>query len=203
MGRSRTACRGASEGGVSEVSETELETQEEETGEAEEEAEEEAEAEGQPVELPEGFNPEALEREITRHGNAMKKVMGSAFPDMALCPTCEGMGWTPEQVQPPPELADDPLTERCAPCRGLGLVKTGSLREGQDVRSCVNCSGNGYTTKAVQLPSPPQPIVTTGGYVQPNGEPLPAHLPPGTLDQLRAAGFVVVPPPPGGQSIAP
>ena len=185
------------------MSETELETHEPETDEPEHEEEEEGEAEEQPVELPEGFNPEALEREITRHGNAMRKVMGSAFPDMALCPTCEGMGWTPERVEPPPELADDPLTEQCAPCHGLGLVKTGSRRDGQEVRSCVNCSGNGYTTKAVQLPPPQTAAPVPVPVYVPNGEPLPANLPPGTLDQLRAAGFVVVPPPPGGQSIAP
>ena len=159
-------------------------------------AEEEPEAEPAPQEASAlvGVDEKALEREIRRHGREMEKVLGGAFPDMTACPQCEGMGYVPEAIVAAPELADDPTTQRCDACHGLGLVKTGSLRDGQDVRSCLTCNGNGYITRP-QEPAQAGNGASAGGYTfTPSQSPPMGHEAQAAVDFLRSQGFVVSPP---------
>jgi hypothetical protein len=138
-----------------------------------------------------GVDEKALERALKRHETAIRKVLGEAFPDLAPCPTCEGMGYTPEAIAKPPEMASHPDLHACDLCLGLGLVKTGSLRDPNTTISCPRCNGQGYVGSAPsvqpapangQAPyqAPPAPVLTPAPSVD-----------PAAIAQLRAAGYVV------------
>lgn len=155
-------------------SETETEPDRETEGEPEP-------AEPEPVEPESAIDQKALESELARHERAMQKVLGDAFPDMVACATCDGFGYTPQRVEPMPDPVQDPQTRRCDQCLGLGLTRTGSLRDGQVLQSCSRCQGNGWTgmvatpaqTQTLDLPT--QPTVATPSY----GEP--PQMPPGWI----------------------
>ena len=174
--------------------ENEATAPEPEPGEPEPEPAPEPEPEPEQAQALAGVDEKALEREIRRHGREMEKVLGGAFPDMTACPQCEGMGYVPEAIVAAPELADDPTTQRCEACHGLGLVKTGSLRDGQDVRSCLTCNGNGYITRP-QEPAQAGNGASAGGYTfTPSPSPPMGHEAQAAVDFLRSQGFVVSPP---------
>lgn len=129
----------------------------EDTDEAEAEADQadaepDAEQPAEPPAPPPDVDPKALERVVAKYEKDLRRVLGPAAESMHPCPVCEGMGFTPGEVEPPPQLVQDPQLEPCPECNALGLVLTGSKRDGQDMRSCTHCSGNGYRTKPIELP---------------------------------------------------
>lgn len=67
----------------------------------------------------------------------------------AICPMCLGVGWLTEE---PPQ---DPTSERCPDCEGVGKVYTGSRVPGQATRSCPTCAGNGWKLRDGVTPPPP------------------------------------------------
>lgn len=144
-----------------------------------------------------GIDEDRLRSESQRHTRAMQKILGDLFPQAASCVYCDGSGVTPESLERQPDMVEDPGTERCSVCAGLGLVRTGSLRESQRERSCTNCAGNGYITRAINIAPPPQSPAPIVGWPSATAAPLPASIPAGTLDVLRANGYVVVEPPQG------
>lgn len=136
----------------------------------------------------------ALERENTRHGRAIAKALGLAPDELHACPTCEGVGYTPELQEAEPELVQDPFTETCERCRGNGQTKSGATALGLAVIPCNGCGGSGYVTK------PEQPTI---GSVPPNGAPtVIAGGPPVVTSpadaalaaELRSKGYTIVEP---------
>lgn len=103
-----------------------------------------------------------LKREDTRHENALTKLHGDRFAEMAFCPLCLGQGFLeampagamPDEVweavkalaghldsgelQHPPEL------EPCDRCGGIGEVETGAKNEHNWKIPCAKCDGRGY-----------------------------------------------------------
>jgi DnaJ-class molecular chaperone len=67
------------------------------------------------------------------------------------CPYCHGLGF--EAVDWP----QDPHSQRCDSCKGLGRVVTGSFVEGNSTRTCTDCNGAGYRTEVV-APTPPTSV---------------------------------------------
>lgn len=117
-----------------------------EAGEAEEPGEPEP---GEPEPEPEPeeaqpFNPQALERALTRHERAMAKVLGDGWSDMSPCPTCSGAGFMPTGFTPPPDVQTDPDAVVCDACNGYGRRLTGSLAEGSETIPCTPCGGAGW-----------------------------------------------------------
>lgn len=60
----------------------------------------------------------------------------------------------PEPGEEPPA---DPRARRCSVCRGWGILQTGSLVDGQNVRGCWHCGGIGF--EEAQLVGPTTPLV--------------------------------------------
>ena len=155
-----------------------------------EELEEEEPVEEEEVPL-EGVDTKALEREMVRHEKQMTKVLGDAFPDMAPCPTCEGMGFTPEALTAAPAFEQDPARETCPVCNGYGTTKTGAKPPGQAELACSQCQGIGWRSIAQDAPAIPSP--SNGPYAPP---PVPSSVAPSPEDlaaiaELRKKGYVV------------
>jgi DnaJ-class molecular chaperone len=74
------------------------------------------------------------------------------------CPYCHGLGF--EAVDWP----QDPHSQRCDSCKGLGRVVTGSFVEGNSTRTCTDCNGAGYRTELASLP-PGAPVTPTAVIV--------------------------------------
>lgn len=184
--------------------ETEEET---EDGEGEPEPAPQGEPEpGEPDEPPEeplGFNPDRFEKENRRHERELRKVFGDSFSGMKACDTCGGVGFTPEDHEPPaplPEVRADPTLIACEACNAWGQRKTPSLDERYLLEPCTVCSGKGYrdrdvvaATEAAQAyaaPPPPAPSATgprwdqsRGTWVDEYGNPVwvaPPTSPPAT-----------------------
>lgn len=177
-----------------------LAEQEEPEEEAEEEPvepadDDEAQEEEEPVEEEdvalEGVDTKALEREMQRHEKQMVKVLGPSFPDMAPCPTCEGMGFTPEALTGPPDFPQDPSRETCPVCQGYGTTKTGARDPGQTTLACSQCQGLGWRSIAQEAPAIPAP--GNGPYAPPAPPPLLAPAPEdlALIEALRHKGYVV------------
>ena len=89
----------------------------------------------------------------------------ASITDTPPCPICGGpfhyqdLGLEPEDlpqfvarlsaVAMAADLPQDPTTESCPDCVGLGKVATGSLIPDQLTRSCTKCTGAGFVTKAI------------------------------------------------------
>jgi hypothetical protein len=135
-----------------------------------------------------------LERENTRHRKAFAKALGVEVEELHDCPTCEGVGFTPEPVEPEPGLQRDPFTETCERCAGYGSVKTGARPPGLTEIPCPGCGGQGYVQKVEQ---------PDAGQFRPNGQtstfesvPLTAPAPGDTLTiaEARARGYTILDP---------
>lgn len=98
----------------------------------------------EPADEPLAFDPKAFERENTRHEKALEKVFGASFEGMGPCGLCGGVGFTPEDVVPAPEVVADPTLVVCAECNGHGQRSTPSLDERYQLTPCTACSGTGY-----------------------------------------------------------
>lgn len=137
---------------------------------------------------------EALEKEHRRHQNAVAKALGIDPADMHECPTCEGVGFTPEPIGQEVELVRDPFTETCERCKGNGEVLTGATHRGLYSIPCNGCSGSGYVTK------PEQP--DAGANLGNEGNGSAVYAPPAiasTQDAamvaaLRAQGYTILEP---------
>lgn len=137
---------------------------------------------------------EALEKEHRRHQNAVAKALGIEPADMHECPTCEGVGFTPEPIDAPAPLVQDPFTETCTRCAGNGEVLSGATARGLYTIPCNGCSGSGYVTKQEQ---------PAAGTDFGNGAPpTPAYVPPAiaspqdnaAVAALRAQGYTILDP---------
>ena len=146
---------------------------------------------------------DALDRENTRHEKAVARIMGEDFRFVAACPTCQAFGFIwPPPPEERPEYREHSITKRCATCGGLGDVKTGSLRAGNELIRCADCKGYGYqpnpaTAPATFTDAPATPAPSGGAELAPAGAS-PAPETPVSEDprvaELRAAGFIVMPP---------
>lgn len=76
-----------------------------------------------------------------------------------------------EEEEVPEEPPHDPRTRRCQVCAGWGIVRTGSIVEGNVTRQCRQCGGQGY--EEAQLVGPPTPLVSSD-QVEPAEEAAPA-----------------------------
>lgn len=161
------------------------------------EAEPEDEAEAV-AELP-AIDTRALERALKAHEKAMAKVLGEGFGDLVPCAACEGVGYTPPNMTPQPELCHDPMTETCNACNGYGQVLTGALADAQPLRPCTSCQGGGYTTKALTATlSAPAIDFTANGATGGDAASTTVVIDPAEIERLRAAGFTIIEPYRGG-----
>lgn len=177
---------------LAEQEETEEETEEEtvEPDDDDEAQEEEEPVEEEDVAL-EGVDTKALEREMARHEKQMVKVLGPSFPDMAPCPTCEGMGFTPEALTGPPDFPQDPSRETCPVCQGYGTTKTGAKDPGQTTLACSQCQGLGWRSIAQEAPAIPAPGYPSGNSASVFGPIAPAPEDLAAIAELRKKGYVV------------
>lgn len=137
---------------------------------------------------------QALDREATRHEKALAKALGVPLDALHSCPTCQGVGYTPEPIEAEADPPQDPYLERCERCAGTGSVRTGATRRALFEIPCPGCTGQGY----VQLPEQPtaQGELGNGTPTYPPPAPSP-HVAPGDADavaDLRARGYTVVDP---------
>lgn len=137
---------------------------------------------------------QSLEKEAGRHAKAIAKALGVELEDLHDCPTCDGIGFTPEPIDAPPPLVQDPYTETCSRCRGNGKTLSGASPLALYEIPCNDCSGSGYRTK------PEQP--DAGATLSNGAPPPPAYAPPAIAspqDQsavaaLRAQGYTILEP---------
>src|SRR4051794_2618018 len=73
---------------------------------------------------------QSLERESSRHAKAIAKALGVELEELHDCPTCDGIGYTPEAIDAPPPLVQDPYTETCSRCAGNGETLSGATSRG-------------------------------------------------------------------------
>jgi hypothetical protein len=73
---------------------------------------------------------------------AIRDIFGD---DVAIepCPYCHGLGFAAV------DWPQDPHSQRCDSCKGLGRVVTGSFVEGNSTRLCTDCNGAGYRTEVL------------------------------------------------------
>lgn len=125
-----------------------------------------------------------LEGEHTRHHKALVRILGDGFAGYADCPLCFAMGYVPG-----PELSQNPRLQTCPSCSGRGAELTGSLNPEFMVQPCHECAGNGYITRPAAFE--PTPVVTGGVYLSGSSNNTNS---PQTVEELRAAGYTIVPP---------
>lgn len=158
-----------------------------------------------------------LDAENVRHANRVGEIMDAGAVDLIPCPVCmDGIaGWiyAPDVQALPPEaiarvrqviglpdlttFVDDPETEICPVCNGLGETRTGSRLPGYETRTCPRCAKQGYVMKGVV------PVAVVNGET-----PAPVLTGPTTVDgaesdpevrHLRERGFTVIAPIPIGR----
>lgn len=161
------------------------------------EAAEAAAAADEPAADPAGAEPEAtpaepaagpteadmakLEKEHGRHEKAVAAIMGDAFDLFEPCHRCGGVGFSPREVVEP---IDDPATERCPHCAGIGELVTGSRNPQHITHQCTHCIGSGYVTKAAVIPETAAP---------PGVTPPPAATPATPDGFVAPPGYILVP----------
>lgn len=137
---------------------------------------------------------QALDREATRHEKALAKALGVPIEALHSCPTCEGVGYTPEPIEAEADPPQDPYLTRCERCAGTGSVRTGATRRALFEIPCPGCTGQGY----VQLPEQPDAQPELGNGAPAYAPPMPAPSPlPGdslTVAEARARGYTVLDP---------
>lgn len=137
---------------------------------------------------------QSLEREETRHSKAIAKALGVELEALHECPTCDGIGYTPEAIDKPAPLVQDPYTETCSRCAGNGEVLSGATARGLYTIPCNGCGGSGYVTKQEQ-----PDVGTDFGAGAP---PIAAYMPPAiaspqdaaTVALLRSQGYTILEP---------
>jgi len=137
---------------------------------------------------------QSLEREAARHSKAIAKALGVELEELHDCPTCDGIGYTPEAIDAPPPLVQDPYTETCPRCEGNGETLSGATSRGLYAIPCNGCGGSGYVTKQEQP--------AAGAAFGSGAPPPPTYLPPPTpspadaaeVAALRARGYTILEP---------
>ena len=136
----------------------------------------------------------AMDRENNRHARAWAKLVEVEVEELHECPTCDGIGFTPEPVAGESELQHDPFTETCPRCAGYGEVLTGAKASALATIPCPGCGSTGY----VQKQEHPEAGAAPGNGAPAATLPPPSYFPdPSTsahVAELRAAGYVVVEP---------
>jgi hypothetical protein len=124
-----------------------------------------------------------LEKENTRHVEAVIDLMGAFVDGFVPCSTCDTMGLEPPQ---PPAKTHD-FFRACATCNGYGQVLTGSLEQQFASIACPDCGGRGYlemlvdNTPAVELIKQLRAQRATAQVLDP-AQPPPAPAPAPALD---------------------
>lgn len=155
----------------------------------------EPEPEPEPAEEPSSLAlVQALDREATRHEKALAKALGVPIEALHPCPTCEGVGYTPEPIEAQGDPPQDRYLERCERCDGHGTVRTGARPTALFEVPCPGCTGQGY----VQLPEQPEAGAELGNGAPAYAPPAaPVAVAPGDRDaiaDLRARGYTIVEP---------
>jgi len=157
-------------------------------------------AEAEPELEPDAAEPstqallQSLEREAARHSKAIAKALGVELEELHDCPTCDGIGYTPEAIDAPPPLVQDPYTETCPRCQGNGETLSGATSRALYSIPCNGCGGSGYVTKQEQP--------TAGADFGAGAPPPPSYVPPAIASQedaaevasLRARGYTILEP---------
>lgn len=190
-------------------------TLEEQEADDEERADETPEPEEAPAS--EGMSPKQLEAgrkkldaENARHRARISDLIGEEAIHLIPCELCNGFadGYRFD-VQPPdfvvdavrvaiglPDLSNFQQAKhahQCPDCAGLGVVLSGSQVPENAAITCPACHGSGYQVANSGTGELLAPTITNG-HAQP-------ELPPGVnpddpaVRELRARGFVVMPPP--------
>ena len=149
-----------------------------------------------PAPEPEGITQamaEAILDSLTRYkevvGREVQKRSKVMWDDLAPCPCCMELGPAPGFIFPlipepdasirrqivntalggevPEEKWDDPDTEMCARCNGLGMLKTGSKVANQTERACTACNSQGWVQKI--HPMPVAPVAVAQPWTPQNG----------------------------------
>lgn len=81
-----------------------------------------------------------LERQVTKHEEKIREIMGGHVAGFGPCSHCGGVGL--EQPGPQPQTHVNYIP--CPTCLGFGQVLTGSLRDGNTERDCPMCAGLGF-----------------------------------------------------------
>jgi hypothetical protein len=140
-----------------------------------------------------------LDKEDTRHLEALKRLFGDAWADFNTCPLCQVAGYA---MQYPPgevpieqrlavmhvlgdrdernlELAPSDEAQPCPICKGQGRLKTGSLNPEHATKECSACSEKGYVNNLeqgqiaarLQASAPPPPPPTPIWQAQTAAQP--------------------------------
>jgi hypothetical protein len=157
-----------------------------------------------------------LDNEAARHAKRLGEIMDEEAQKLKLCPTCgpvDGMphlvGFVLDGPLHPEAVArmrtalglndetnvkPDPYSHRCATCDGWGVVQTGSHVPNLEVRSCDDCSGQGFVL--LNAPKEPAPFVPMNGTetAAPIAPPAALGPEPPEAASLRARGWSVIPP---------
>ena len=147
----------------------------------------------------------ALDNEAMRHGKRVADIMGDDFALLIPSPIdwTPGFLFDPSQMPLPPEavaaldallgrslgaeLRDDDTKETCDRCAGLGLLRTGSKVQNQDVLPCQTCLGQGWVNKAAMATNVTP--ITPGSYapnVQQGAQPVTVVRDPWGREQGQA-----------------
>jgi len=94
----------------------------------------------------------------TRIATVMEEDANALQPCPLCWPMTQGFVWPGMPVEEDRKLAvkmvmgelgadqyeEDPAREQCPQCKGRGMLKTGSLVQGQDALNCRRCNGHGF-----------------------------------------------------------
>ncbi len=115
-----------------------------------------------------------LTQETKRHENALTKIYGDDWSDLAPCPLCLTDGYVipaPPGAMPPEQweaiemaagqesdtvFLPAEFSERCDKCDGRGEVLTGAQTEHGRLTACRKCNGSGWVDKVLPLAAVPQ-----------------------------------------------
>lgn len=109
---------------------------------------------------------------LKRYHTAIERIFGT-LEGWETCMVCGGNGLVPPGQIAQPTYQQDPDTERCERCQGLGRMLTGSLVPGSESVNCTGCSGSGFTYKRAPTPEPPTVPPAPQGFYWSNGSLLP------------------------------
>lgn len=165
----------------SDVTEEANETPDEDLAPDDDQAEEPDEDEAAEDEEPEARVPSSqtiladrdrkLSSETRRHENALRKIYGPDFEELAVCPLCLSDGWIipappgafPDEQWEAVKMAAGQETdakyeaahhaERCTYCDGWGEVLSGSQNPTHRLVACPDCTGTGWRAK-IDAPPP-------------------------------------------------
>jgi len=93
--------------------------------------------------------PKKIERAVNDQRKRLEKIIGVEL-EGAECPTCGGMGYTVGGADPDAEMVHPDNLVLCEKCNGYGEIITGSRNPQHATAVCIECTGYGYKTLAMQ-----------------------------------------------------